>query len=115
MGLFTRNNPAGEESAAPAAPGLVPPAPTPITPAEVQLIAPAPGTTAAPRGGGGLIVPAATPRQSPVSSPAVSNERQAYFQQLRVRIHQKLVERLDVQNMRSLPADTVRNEVRSLI
>jgi pilus assembly protein CpaF len=45
----------------------------------------------------------------------VSNERQAYFQQLKVRIHQKLVERLDMQNLRSLPPETVRGEVRALI
>src|SRR3954464_10487491 len=43
------------------------------------------------------------------------NERQLYFQQLRVRIHQQLVERLDVQNLRTLPPDTVRSEVRVLI
>src|ERR1044072_6129353 len=43
------------------------------------------------------------------------NERQLYFQQLRVRIHQQLVERLDVQNLRSLPPETVRSEVRVLI
>src|ERR1700722_18700289 len=45
----------------------------------------------------------------------VSSERQQYFQQLKVRIHQKLVERLDMQNLRSLPPETVRGEVRMLI
>src|SRR5262245_17057480 len=37
------------------------------------------------------------------------------MQQLKVRIHQQLVERLDVQNLRSLPPDAVRSEVRVLI
>src|SRR4029453_12482607 len=37
------------------------------------------------------------------------------MQQLRVRIHQQLVERLDVQNLKTLPPDTVRAEVRILI
>src|SRR5262245_35993745 len=50
----------------------------------------------------------------PAPSPAVG-ERQLYMQQLKVRIHQQLVERLDVQNLRSLPPDTVRSEVRVLI
>jgi pilus assembly protein CpaF len=50
--------------------------------------------------------------------PAVSSqptERQVYFQKLKVRLHQQLVERLDVQNLKSLPPDTVRGEVRILI
>jgi pilus assembly protein CpaF len=42
-------------------------------------------------------------------------ERQHYFQQMKVRIHQQLVERLDVQNLRTLPPETVRSEVRVLI
>ena len=44
----------------------------------------------------------------------VLSERQIYYQQLRVRIHQQLVERLNVQNLRNLPPDTVRAEVRVL-
>jgi pilus assembly protein CpaF len=42
-------------------------------------------------------------------------ERQVYLQQLKVRIHQQLVERLDVQNLKSLPPDVVRHEVRGLV
>src|SRR4051812_22118105 len=42
-------------------------------------------------------------------------ERDRYLQQLKVRIHQQLVERLDVQNLRALPPETVRSEVRVLI
>src|SRR5438067_10522581 len=85
--------------------GAIPPPPAPITPEAAQLIAPAPGSTIAP-------LPS---RSSPVVMGQVSNELQSYFQQLRVRIHQKLVQRLDVQNLRTLPADVVRNEVRGLI
>ena len=46
---------------------------------------------------------------------APQTERQFYFQQLKVRIHQQLVERLDVQNLRMLPPEVVRSEVRVLI
>src|SRR5436190_24137088 len=49
------------------------------------------------------------------AQPAPLGERAQYMQQLRVRIHQQLVERLDVQNLKTLPADTVRAEVRILI
>src|SRR5438067_7275478 len=55
------------------------------------------------------------PRDIGLTNPAPQTERQIYFQQLKVRIHQQLVERLDVQNLRSLPPDTVRSEVRILI
>ncbi len=48
-------------------------------------------------------------------APAALSERQLYFQQLKVRIHQQLVERLDVQNLRTLPPETVRSEVRVLV
>src|SRR5207249_7129461 len=47
--------------------------------------------------------------------PAPLGERAVYMQQLRVRIHQQLVDRLDVQNLKTLPPDTVRAEVRILI
>jgi pilus assembly protein CpaF len=47
-------------------------------------------------------------------APALS-ERQINLQKLKVRIHQQLVERLDFQNMRTLPQDVVRHEVRNLI
>jgi pilus assembly protein CpaF len=47
--------------------------------------------------------------------PAVLTERQTYLSQMRVRVHQQLVERLDVQNLRSVPIDVVRHEVRTLV
>jgi pilus assembly protein CpaF len=51
-----------------------------------------------------------------VSAPSSLNaERSSQFDQLKVRIHQQLVQRLDVQNLRTLPPDTVRAEVRIVI
>jgi pilus assembly protein CpaF len=73
----------------------------PISPAVAQLISPPPSS-----------VPDSAPR---TVTTAPLSERQIYFQQLKVKIHQKLVERLDVQNMRSLPPETVRGEVRILV
>ncbi|HEX8521740.1 MAG TPA: CpaF family protein [Tepidisphaeraceae bacterium] len=56
-------------------------------------------------------------RSVPAAPPAApaNNDRQAYLTELRVRLHQKLVERLNVQNLRSMPANVVRQECRSLI
>src|SRR5437870_1059359 len=45
----------------------------------------------------------------------VRGEREIYFDKMKVRIHQQLVERLDVQNLKLLPPETVRQEVRALI
>jgi pilus assembly protein CpaF len=73
----------------------------PISPAVAQLISPAPASA-----------PDAAAR-SVTTAPL--SERQIYFQQLKVKIHQKLVERLDVQNMRTMPPETVRGEVRILV
>jgi pilus assembly protein CpaF len=71
------------------------------------------------------IVPPPPSVSAPVANPARASspliptpqlsERQIYLGQLKVRIHQTLVTRLDVQNIRSLPPETVRNEVRSLV
>lgn len=54
------------------------------------------------------------PRPSIVAPPPPT-ERQVYLNQLKVRIHQQLVERLDMQGMRALAPDVVRHEVRQLI
>ncbi len=51
----------------------------------------------------------------PASMPGIGHDRQAYLTQLRVKLHQKLVERLNVQNLRTMPANIVRQECRSLI
>src|SRR5688572_14826625 len=58
------------------------------------------------------------PPHAPAHLPAVGSptmERQAYLTQLRVKLHQKLVEKLNVQNLRTMPANVVRQECRSLI
>src|SRR5262245_27365289 len=96
MGLFSKGNSAATiPAAAPAAPangnGQSSPAPAPATPA---------------------IPP---PPRIEFAKAAPLTERQVYFQQLKVRLHQQLVERLDVQNLRTLPPNTVRSEVRVLI
>ncbi|HVT91133.1 MAG TPA: CpaF family protein [Tepidisphaeraceae bacterium] len=90
MGLFTKNT---------SSTANVPPPPA------------APGTDAT------AVFAPAIPAPPRIEMPkhAVLTERQLYMQQLKVRIHQQLVERLDVQNLRSLPPDTVRKEVRVLI
>src|SRR5215212_9965402 len=62
-------------------------------------------------------------QQKPSLPPAASSqavhmqmsERQIYLEKMKVRIHQQLVERLDVQNLRTVPQDAVRQEVRSVI
>src|SRR6187397_1218156 len=93
MGLFTKSNPKSI------------PAPLPLGKDGADIVPPpAPADSMA-----SSIKPQVAKQSVPL------NERQLYFQQLRVRIHQQLVERLDVQNLRTLPADTVRSEVRVLI
>src|SRR4051812_110035 len=121
MGLFTNSSPLdgmSEEAKKLAAEKmqgekggtatLVPPAPpvAPVTPKPAGVIKPSPVLT-------GTMTP--PPRNVGLTNPAPQTERQVYFQQLKVRIHQQLVERLDVQNLRTLPPDTVRSEVRILI
>src|SRR5437867_3085440 len=74
--------------------------------ADASLIAPPPA---------GLAAALAASSAGYAATPAPQSERQQYFQQLKVRIHQQLVERLDVQNLRTLPPEVVRSEVRLLI
>src|SRR6266496_1078776 len=69
----------------------------------------------------GVVAPKLAPPPSRMA-PAIANhnavqltERQVQFNQMKVRIHQQLVERLDVQNLKTLPPDVVRSEVRTLI
>ena len=88
MGLFARNNSAVAEPKTPAAAAN---APAPAKP-RTEFAPAAPQPVAAPQ-----------------------TERQAYFQQMKVRIHQQLVTRLDLQNLRTLPPATVREEVRLLV
>src|SRR5437899_474922 len=55
------------------------------------------------------------PAASSAMVPVQISERQVYLEKMKVRIHQQLVERLDVQNLRTVPQDQVRAEVRSVI
>jgi pilus assembly protein CpaF len=59
--------------------------------------------------------PAPPPAPLAPVAPVQSPERIRQFEELKVRIHQQLVERLDVQNLRSLPPETVRAEVRNVV
>jgi pilus assembly protein CpaF len=90
MGLFSRNT-------------------APIASPESDVaatIAPAPGAQ---------VRTMVAPSRPSIVAPAPPSERQVYMSQLKVRIHQQLVERLDMQNMRTLAPDVVRHEVRLLI
>jgi pilus assembly protein CpaF len=93
MGLFARISPAVAEPKAPAA---------------------APAGAATPKGRSGPAMPEYAP-VAPQPVAAQQTERQAYLQQMKVRIHQQLVNRLDLQNLRTLPPATVREEVRILV
>jgi pilus assembly protein CpaF len=100
MGLFTKNK------------ANVPPPPPKLGQDGSDIVAPPAGLAA-----GAAQQPHTTvakpAQQMPASVPL--GERAIYMQALRVRIHQQLVERLDVQNLKTLPPDTVRAEVRILI
>ena len=90
-------------------------------------VAPAPPVAApsgdraesAPAAAGAAKAGATPPRANipvPVAAPVpAQSERQVYLQQMKLRIHQQLVERLDMQNLKSLPPEVVRGEVRILI
>src|SRR5436190_3273883 len=92
MGLFTKNK-------------VVPPAPPKLGRDGSDIVAPPQPVAVSPA----VPKPVVPPPQAPLG------ERAVYMQQLRVRIHQQLVDRLDVQNLKTLPPDTVRAEVRILI
>jgi pilus assembly protein CpaF len=63
----------------------------------------------------GAAAKAAVP--SPAAAPAAParSERDVYLEKLKVRIHQQLVERLDFQNLKVMPPEKVRQEVRLVI
>src|SRR5262245_2640322 len=112
MGLFSKNTPATK-------PQVPPPPPDPRDGSDIM----APPSAFNPSAAGAPAAPATpklvhnAPKPTPLvdSKPPPLGERQVQLQQLRVKIHQQLVERLDVQNLRSLPPETVRSEVRVLI
>ena len=92
MGLFARNTNAVVAE---------PPAAKPAAPVK-PVAPPAPATS--------TYAPAAAQPQH-----AQQSERQVYLTAMKVRIHQQLVTRLDLQNLRTLPPATVREEVRVLV
>jgi pilus assembly protein CpaF len=105
MGLFSKNN-----SAAVAKPAVTPSASgAPVSPETAALIASPPAAIPA------AAASATSAPAAPAAAAPQDAQRTAYLQSLKVRIHQKLVERLDVQNLMTLPPDTVRNEVRVVI
>jgi pilus assembly protein CpaF len=82
----------------------------PAQPSPTFKAAPAPAAPAV------AVAPRMAPaRPSAMQSQPILSELNVHFDQMKVRIHQQLVERLDVQNLRSLPPDTVRSEVRVVI
>jgi pilus assembly protein CpaF len=124
MGLFSRNN--GTATANTTTSGGGGAAVLDAPPAAPQQVKPvSSGIFAKPAPSADLAVAPVPAAPSSISQPAViqaapaltpqQREQQLQYQQLKARIHQKLVERLDVQNLRALPQDTVRQEVRTLI
>ncbi len=112
MGLFSKGSstavatppaPAAAKPRCAAAPGAKPAA------ASASAAAP-------PRPAPAVEVKAYTAPPAPiVVAQAPHAERNPYFSQMKVRIHQQLVDRLDVQNLKTLPPEVVRREVRVLI
>jgi pilus assembly protein CpaF len=122
MGLFSKNGssavatppvekPQGLISTAPSKPATAPKlAAASKAPAEPVASVPVSSPTTAKE-------IAAAAKNVPGAAPAMvtQQERSPYFQKMKVRIHQQLVERLDVQNLKTLPPEVVRREVRVLI
>jgi len=107
MGLFTKTtsaNGAGSEKGGGTA-TIAPP--KPVGASSVAPIVQAPP----------IIPPPPTPAAARnfAIGQTVTLERNSQFDLLKIKIHQQLVERLDVQNLRTLPPDTVRAEVRIVI
>jgi pilus assembly protein CpaF len=99
MGLFTRNTPE------------VPATPTTPAPAAAATPVVEPPVVARPAA---ALLAARASATGPVPA-VVRGEREIYLEKMKVRIHQQLVDRLDVQNLKVLPPETVRAEVRALI
>ena len=106
MGLFSRTPSATPPQAqpAPAQPGVAATG-TAVADLAAAPAAPAPLTPI-------LRTGAVLPQ---VVAPPQPSERQVYLQKMKLRIHQQLVERLDMQNLKNLPPEVVRGEVRILI
>ncbi len=94
MGLFTRSSTSATSP--------LPPVPSPVN--ADDIVTP-PSMTLRPP----------PPQHVTIAPTAQSLERLAYFQQLKTKLHQQLVERLDVQNLKTVPPDVLRGEVRNLV
>ena len=116
MGLFNRSNTATVEPIAEAAPALPPGVGMFAKPGSLNATPATPAAPAtAPAAGASVSKPlTAPPRSSRVAS-AAPTERQVYMGQLKVRIHQQLVERLDMQGLKGMAPDVIRLQVRALI
>jgi pilus assembly protein CpaF len=108
MGLFSKTtSPAPTQPAA--QPVKAPPASAAAGAAVADVAAPSPAPApVTPILRTGATVPQIVP-------PPQQSERQIYLQKMKLRIHQQLVERLDMQNLKNLPPEVVRGEVRILI
>lgn len=122
MGLFTRSTPASETTPKPG-----------VSAADSAFMAEQAKKSGGIFSGGGTTavaepkaaanvapqaVPATTiapPPRASLVQPAPPSERQVYLQALKVKLHQQLVDKLDVHNLRSMQPDVVRREVRELI
>ena len=116
MGLFSRSPNKGG-TASPAAPAATPSAPTPPLPSMPVSKIPASVIASPPAALMPEAYEYARPSAPPAAAPVhpMTGEHQLAFQRMKVRIHQQLVERLDVQNLRSLPPETVRQQVRGIV
>ena len=110
MGLFSRTTTAVEEvPAAAEVPATLPPGVGMF--ARPGQITGQPADPAAPA----AAKPITPPPRPQMIAPAAPTERQLYMGQLKLRIHGQLVEKLDMQGLKGMPADTVRIQVRALI
>src|ERR1700722_7229047 len=98
MGLFSSKS--GQAAVVLPEPPVAPSTPTPAPPPAAAPAAPRP-------------VPALL--RNSAAQTSLNAERRTAFDQLKVRIHQQLVQRLDAQKLKTLPPDTVRAEVRVVI
>src|SRR3954468_20288828 len=108
MGLFSKTPTPAPQAPATSSPAAPPPAAN-GNGAATAVVEPPPK----PPGGAPVLRSGATVSQ--VIPPPQQSERQVYLQKMKLRIHQQLVERLDMQNLKNLPPEVVRGEVRILI
>ena len=111
MGLFTKNSNAAANLATEALVRGLPQDDAPAKPAETRSPQPVPPVSDAEAEGRKAEPAPARPR---LVRPQ-SNERQVHLQQLKSRIHQRLIETLDMPTLKKMRPEQVRREVRQLI